>query len=80
MEKALAPFINMTDKEDKLDRTEDIKVIFDKCLESSIQTLLDCEADCIKSGNSLSPKEQKIALDVIANIQQRIYGRMVKND
>lgn len=37
-----------------------------------IQPLLDCEADCIKSGNSLSPKEQKVALDVIANIQQRM--------
>jgi len=45
-----------------------------------IQPILDCEVDCIKSGNSLSPKEQKVALDVISNIQQRMYGRMVKND
>ena len=45
---------------------------------SEIQHLLDCEADCIKSGNSLSPKEQKVALDVIANIQQRIYGKEIK--
>jgi len=36
MEKALAPFINITDKEDKLDRTEEIKVIFDCCLENSV--------------------------------------------
>ena len=42
-----------------------------------IQHLLDCEADCIKSGNSLSPKEQKVALDVIANLQQRMYGHNI---
>jgi len=44
---------------------------------NDIQFLLDCEADCIKSGNSLSPKEQKVALDVIANIQQRMYGHKI---
>jgi len=47
------------------------------CWLRKIQHLLDCEVDCIKSGNSLSPKEQKVALDVIANIQQRIYGHKV---
>ena len=34
--------------------------------------LIDCEIDCIKSGNLLTSREQSIAIDVCKNIENRL--------
>jgi len=36
-----------------------------------ITDLIDCEIDCIKSGNILTPSEQDIAIKVCENIKER---------
>ncbi len=39
-----------------------------------INHLIDCEIDCIKSGNTLTPFEQAIAIETAENIKTRIQG------
>ena len=36
--------------------------------------LIDCEIDCIESGNALTPSQQDIAIKTCENIKQRIRG------
>ncbi len=39
-----------------------------------ILDLIECEIDCIESGNILTPYEQSIAIKVCRNIKDRIMG------
>jgi len=41
---------------------------------ADILDLIECEIDCIKSGNTLTPYEQLIAFKVCRNIKNRIMG------
>ena len=39
-----------------------------------ILNLIECEIDCIESGNKLTPYEQSIGIKVCKNIKNRIMG------
>ena len=43
-----------------------------KDVRDKVCNLIDCEIDCIRSGNALTPIEQDIAIKVCKNIKQRI--------
>jgi len=42
--------------------------------QQQLRKLIQCEVDCIKSGNKLTPSEQEIAIEVCKNIENRIEG------
>lgn len=42
--------------------------------------LIDCEIDCIKSGNTMFPQEQCAAIESCKNIKRRINGHFEKEE
>ena len=45
-----------------------------KIVMDSIIYLLDCEIECIKDGNSLTPHEQDLCIETVDNIRERMKG------
>jgi len=49
-------------------------------LREQLKELVDCEIDCIKSGNTLTPREQEIAIRVCKNIIKRIKDTKITEE
>ena len=47
-------------------------------LHSVVSDLIDCEINCIKDGNALTPQEQDIAIKTANNIKRRVLGAIGK--
>jgi len=47
--------------------------------EGGLRGLIECEIDCIKSGNTITPHEQDIAIEALTNVLYR-YGDKAKGE